>query len=215
MLNELKKLKYNGGKDELLFFICDVIGTGRPRIQDAEIICAHAAGKYYLSVKDLMMYCQALGWVQVYDESIALSPSLILLLNNKERLNEALIISTVTQLFDETILVPAMFSYDAVQCCYAFKNELLLLSLSCVRNVLISQGFLIPKRAVQGSRFYISPVYDSLIAKHCKEKHKQMSLESLKKQIENNELAGEKAEVPSRVMRKLVCRLWLNEVSRQ
>lgn len=88
-----------------------------------------------------------------------------------------------------------MFYYDSVQFRYAFKNELLPLSLSSVRNVLISQGFLIPLRDTQGTRFYISPTYDALVAKHCKERRKQLSLEQLKKQFERNELAGEKAEL--------------------
>ena len=89
----------------------------------------------------------------------------------------------------------SMFYYDSVQCCYAFKNELFPLSLSGVRNVLISQGFLIPLRDTQMTRFYISPTYETLIAKHCKARRKQLSLEQLKKQLEKNELAGEKAEV--------------------
>ena len=33
--------------------------------------------------------------------------------------------------------------------------------------------------------------------------------------LQLNMKAGENSKVPSRVMRKFVCRLWLNEVSRQ
>lgn len=88
-----------------------------------------------------------------------------------------------------------MFYFDSIQCCYAFKNELFPLALSGVRNVLISQGFLIPSRNTQTSRFYISPAYETLVAKHCKRRRKQLSLDQLKKQLEINELAGEKAEI--------------------
>lgn len=194
MLDVLKNLKYLGGKNGLLFFICDVIGSGQVRVKDAEIICARSPGKHNLSIGDLISYCHTLGWIQVLEDFISVSPDIAVLLTDKEKLNDALIVSTVNQLFKEAVMDASMFYYDSVQCGYAFKNELLPLSLSCVRNILISQGFLIPSRDTQGTRFYISPTYDALVAKHCKARRKQLSLEQLKKKLEDNELAGEKAE---------------------
>lgn len=195
MLNVLKNLKYRGGKEGLLFFICNVIGYNQIGIEDAKIICTHAPGKNHLSVSDLISYCCALGWLQILDDSISVSPDIIAFLNDKEKLNDVLIISTVNLLFEESIVDANMFYYDTIRCCYAFKNELLPLSLSCVRNVLISQGFFVPLRDSQGTRFYIAPTYDTLVAKHCKARRRQLSLEKLKKQLESNELAGEKAEL--------------------
>lgn len=195
MLDALKNLKYQGGKEGLLFFICDVIGSNRIKVQDAEIICAHAPGKHYLSVKDLICYCHALRWIQVFQGDISILPALVPLLKDKERLNDTLVVSTVEQLFEENILDSNMFFYDALHCRYAFKNELLPLSLSGVRNVLISQGFLTPLRDARGTRFYLAPTYDSLVAKYCRTKRNQLSLEQLKKQFENKEFAGEKAEL--------------------
>lgn len=195
MLDALKNLKYHGGKEGLLFFICDVIGNRQISIRDAEIICARAPGMRYLSVGDLIAYCHTLGWIEVSKDMVSLLPDIVAVLNDKDKLNDALVVSTVGQLFRESILESNMFCYDSVQCCYAFKNELLPLSLSGVRNVLISQGFLIPLRCTQGTRFHIASSYDTLIAKHCKERRKQLSLEQLKKQLECNELVGEKAEL--------------------
>ena len=195
MLDVLKNLKYLGDKDGLLFFICNVIGSRHIKVKDAEIICARSPGKHYLSVEDLISYCHALGWIQISEDIIFASPDIVSILNDKDKLNEALIVSTVNQLFEEAMMDANMFYYDSVQCCYAFKNELLPLSLSSVRNVLISQGFLIPLRDTQGTRFYISPAYDALVAKHCKARRKQLSLEQLKEQLESNELVGEKAEL--------------------
>lgn len=56
MLEELKNLNYHGGKDGLLFFLCDVIGRTGVSIRDAEVICSHAPGKRQLSVEDLVSY---------------------------------------------------------------------------------------------------------------------------------------------------------------
>lgn len=195
MLEELKNLNYHGGKDGLLFFICDVIGHNGIKVRDAEVICSHASGKRHLSVEDLISYCLALGWIKNEADILMISPDLEPLLGDKEALNEELTKSTVEKLFLGEIVNQSMFSYDSIRHSYAFKNELLPLSLSCVRNVLISQGFLIPQREPQGTRFYIAPIYDTLIAKHCKKRQVQLSLERLKKQFEDNELAGEKAEL--------------------
>ena len=195
MLDVLKKLKFHGDKDGLLFFICDVIGGGHVKIKDAEIICARSPGKYYLSIGDLVSYCCALGWIQISEDVLSVSPELVHLLNDKEKLNDALIVSTVNQLFEETLMDVSMFYYDSLHCCYAFKNELFPLSLSSLRNVLISQGFLISSRDTEMTRFYISPAYETLIAKHCKARHRQLSLEQLKRQLVKKELAGEQAEV--------------------
>lgn len=195
MLDELKNLKYHGGKDGLLFFFRDVMSHGRIRIRDAEVVCSHAFGKRQLSVMDLIRYCIAFGWIKIEADTIFISPSFDICVNDSDELNDNLIRSTVEQLFTKEIFSSRLFSYDVVQSCYSFKNELLPLSFSTVRNVLISQGFLIPNRDRQGTKFFIAPVYDSIIAKYCKAAQKQFSLAQLKKQLEDNELAGEKAEL--------------------
>ena len=195
MLDELKRLDYNGGKEGLLFFICDALGDHEIKVHDAEIICAHAPGKRYLSVKDLLGYCRAFGWIKTSGNIISLSPTIAAVINDKAKLNDTLVSSTVDSLFDADAFEPKMFTFDTVRGRYAFKNELFPLSLACVRNVLISQGFMAVKHDQQGIHFYISPIYDEIIAKHCKEKRKQISLAQLKKRLEIDELAGEKAEL--------------------
>lgn len=195
MLDELKNLKYLGGKEGLLCFFCDVVGARRVSVSDAEIICSHLYGKQNLSVKEVVKYCSAFGWIQVVKGIISVSSDIIPLLENKEKLNDALVRSAIKRLFNENIITSDTFSYDALQHQYIFKNELFPLSLSAIRNMLISQGFLIPKREPWGTYFYLASTYDSFIAKYCKEKRKQLSLEELKRQLEKNELIGEKAEL--------------------
>ena len=195
MLDELKKLNYGFEKEELLFFICDVIGNNGIKERDAEIICSHAPGKRFLYVKDLISYCLAFGWIKIENDYIILSPDIIESISNKDSLNENIILSTVDQLFAENIFTSSLFTFDTVHGCYTFKNDFLPLSFSYVRNMLISQEFLKAIRDDKGTKFYIAPSYDQLIAKHCKIKHKLVSLEKLKKQLEEDELAGEKAEL--------------------
>ena len=124
MLDELKNLNYYGGKEGLLFFLCDVIGNRVRNIVDAKILCAHAPGKRFLAVEDLSQYCRAFGWIKEEDNAYSVSPTIISVLQDKEKLNEELVLTTINQLFLDGILNPSMFSYDSLQCCYSFKNEL-------------------------------------------------------------------------------------------
>lgn len=195
MLNVLQNLNSSTDKEGLLFFICEVIGNKQITIRDAEIKCARSSGKRYYSVFDLIKYCQALGWVQEKDGIISLVEAVASFINDKDTLNNVLVESTITYLFQEGIFDPRMFYYDPIQRDYFFKNELLPLSLSGVRNMLISQGFLIPERIAQSTCFHVDSSYDALIAEHCKKRRRQLTLKQLKKQLENNEIAGEKAEL--------------------
>lgn len=195
MLNELKNLECCGSKDWLLYLLDDVIGKNRIKIKDIKIICSHAHGKQPISVDNILAYCLTLGWIQELDDYISLSPQVLRTINNGEDLNLALVVSTLDQLFLEDVFDSNMFYYESIKRCYAFKNERFPLALSCVRNMLISQGFLISQINAQGKKFYVASEFEGLIAKKCSVKRKTISLESLKKQIENNEIAGEKAEL--------------------
>lgn len=195
MLEELKNIEFQGGKEELLFFLCDVIGDNKRNIKDAYTLCMYAPGKHYLSLNSLIRYCSAFNWIHKLEGVLSLSEGILSVYSDKEKLNNILVINTVEQLFNNGIFAANMFSYDAVQCVYCFKSELLPLSLSTIRNMLISQGFFFILRNVQETKFYVSPKYDTLVAKYCKTQRKLLSLEQLKKQLENNEIAGEKAEL--------------------
>lgn len=127
--------------------------------------------------------------------SFPIDYDLIQLVEDNNQTNNYLIQSTVNFLFDADIFSINMFYYDSVQQQYRFKNESFPLKLSSVRNVLISQGFLCVDRGVTGSRFYVSPEYESLVASQCIRKRKAISLEQLKKRLKSDELAGEKAEL--------------------
>ena len=165
------------------------------RLNDAIVLCNHAPGKHHLSCDDLITYCSAFGWIRFSENILSLADDLIQLVEDNNQTNNYLIQSTVNFLFDADIFSINMFYYDSVQQQYRFKNESFPLKLSFVRNVLISQGFLCVDRGVTGSRFYVSPEYESLVASQCIRKRKAISLEQLKKRLKSDELAGEKAEL--------------------
>ena len=97
MLDELKNLNYHGGKDGVLFFLCDVIGNSQIKIHDAEVICAHAPGKRYLSVRDLIEYCLAFGWIHLEEDAISVVSSIGEMLHDKDVLNTNSIDGVLTE----------------------------------------------------------------------------------------------------------------------
>lgn len=197
MLNELKDLNYPGNKDGLLYFLCEVIGNDEIHVQDIKTICSRTPREQYFYAEASIKYCLALGWIQQSDNKISATPVIIDLINKQDRdvLNNVLISSTVNQLFEENILNSDMFYYDVIQSRFAFKNESLSLSFSGIRNVLYSQGFFIKLNNSRSNQFYINSQYDSLLSEHCKKSRKKMSLDILKKELENNAKAGEEAEL--------------------
>ncbi len=85
--------------------------------------------------------------------------------------------------------------YDISRQIYTFRNDMFSLRFSKIRDVLISQGFLITTRVGMKTFFSISPLYESLVANFCKSERNKISLERLKKQIDSNNAIGEKAEL--------------------
>ena len=106
----------------MLFFLCDVIGNSQIKIHDAEVICAHAPGKRYLSVRDLIEYCLAFGWIHLEEDAISVVSSIGEMLHDKDVLNTKLVMSSVDLLFSEGVFDSTMFSYDSLQCSFSFKN---------------------------------------------------------------------------------------------
>ena len=195
MLEELKNLKYCGGKDGLLFFLQKVIGNTAKSKSDIQIICSHGYNGHFYSSDELIQYCLAFNWIIMRDVQYTLSPSLQNRLNSYTILNDYLIHLSVDLLFDNSIFTPSMFNYDSVSDMYYLKNEMLELSYSTIRNMLASQGFFNIIRINQAAKFYINPQYESLVARHCREKSHQMSLKQLEDRLKRNKEVGEKAEL--------------------
>lgn len=124
MLEELKSLNIQSGRDEIIYFLCNVVGTSPITRNDAMVLCSHAPGKHHLSCDDLMVYCAAFGWIIILDNTLLLVDDLKEYVEHGRQINDYLIKSAVNLLFDSDILTANMFFYDSVQSQYGFKNEL-------------------------------------------------------------------------------------------
>ena len=77
MLEELKKFNFQSGRDEIIYFLCKVIGASSINRNDAIVLCNHAPGKHYLSCDDLITYCSAFGWIRFSENILSLADDLI------------------------------------------------------------------------------------------------------------------------------------------
>lgn len=194
MLEELREINQPIRKEDILFFLQDVIGKRKLLKKDILIICAHASRQYQLNVDAIITYCTALCLIDC-EETIVLNSDIIAILDDADVLNKFIIERTISKLFDTHIFEADMFRYDILYKRFAFRNERLPLSFSALRNTLISQGFLEMIRGDMRTEFYIDPQYEKLISSYCYQRKRIIGIAQLKKQFEAENQAGEKAEL--------------------
>lgn len=193
MLDELKKIKYPGRKEDILFLLRNIIGNRMFLPDDLKVLCSHAPAGYQLSYDDLLSYCKSFAWISE-NEVIAVDESLFKYLDSDDALNDELIRRTVKDLFEIGIFKIDMFSYNVVDCRIIFRNERLPLTYSSIRNVLISQGFFVVDRENHKSVIYVNSIYEKIVSRFCKETVRTFTLEQLKAKMENNAIVGAMAE---------------------
>lgn len=193
MLEELKNLNIQAGKEDLLFFIQNIIGEQGLTINDIEILCGHIQGNYRIHAKCLLKYCEAFGWIK-NENLITLELALKDVIQDSGKLNKYIVKDTVKNLFGVNIFNLEMFFYDVGRRRTIFRNERFPLKYSAVRNMLISQGFFEIERSERITVFYVAYEYEIMLSKYIRGKKKDISLEQLQRRLEKNALAGEKAE---------------------
>lgn len=194
MLEELKNINYSPSQEGLTYFLCDVIGKNKYRLEDIEIICNHAPGRLQLSPRHLLIYCLAFKWIINEEGLYFATDEIISDFYKPTQFKETLIKDSINVLFDAGVLSVQMFEYESISDQIRFKNELLPLEYSGVRNTLVNQGLLEIVRNPSRSLFYLSEAYTSIIGEKIRVQKKKYSLEQLKQRLEDNERAGELAE---------------------
>lgn len=193
MLKELRESNQIIRKEDILFFLQNVIGQREILQEDIRVICSHVSGQHQLDVDTLITYCVSLRLIECR-EKIVLVPELLSILDDADILNAFIIKRTISMLFEDNIFEIDMFRYDILSKRFAFKNERFPLSFANLRNTLISQGFFEVTRDDMRTAFYIGLDYENLISSFCKQKKKIIGIEQLRKQIEKNNKSGEQAE---------------------
>ncbi len=193
MLDVLKKLNSPGRKEDLIYFLQSIVGRRAIQIEDVRTLCAHAPAGYQLYADYLVSYCACFGWLKC-DEVISLCEDTCAVVDNAAEINRHMIETTVKILFENSIFSPEMFIYDVEKSKLLFRNELLPLPYAPIRNVLISQGFLLIERENGKTHFEVHPDYENLVARYNKRSAKTMTINQLKARLEANSIAGAKAE---------------------
>ena len=168
MLEELKNINYSLTKDNIIFFLCDVIGDNTFDVYTIDIICSHAPGSLQLSSKSILLYATALGWVVSEEEKYYLSDKIKWKKDDKQQLLDILIKDLFVQLMDMEIINIEMFTYETNSDRIRFKNELLSLEYSSIRNSLINLGIFEIIRFPLKTSIYVSDEYKLYIGEKIK-----------------------------------------------
>ncbi len=193
MLDELKSLDYPGRKEDLIYFLQSIVGNCNLKVDDIRVLCAHAPAGYQLRAEALINYCTCFGWILQRDNIVACSVNQSVV-DDAARLNFYLVESSLEVLFKHDILTADMFIYDVHRRRVSFRNELLPLPYSSIRNVLVSQGFLNVEREPQKTTFWVHPNFERILAQFCKKSSTTLTLKQLRARLEADAVAGEKAE---------------------
>ena len=193
MLEDLKNLNNSGEKEDIVFFLLSIIGNRQLAEEDIINLCSHAPGQYQLDVKFLLAYSTIFNLIE-RTEKIALASDVSAFIGNSDGLNTFIVERTLSKLFDANVFNADMFEYNELNKRFAFKKEHLSLSYSAIRNTLINQGFFDIERDDVKTNLYISKRYERIVASFNRDKRRIFGIEQLKKQLEMNSAAGEKAE---------------------
>ncbi|WP_411677115.1 DUF3883 domain-containing protein [Caproicibacter sp.] len=193
MLEELKKYNEIGQKRDILYFLQHVIGNQHQTHADIKSICAHVMGNYILNVDALLSFCSIFQLTEE-SEKVYIKSSVIPFLSDEKKLSDFIVSTIIENLFLNGVLNEMQFTFDLLSKKYRFYNEKLDLTWSNIRNVLISFGFFNLERTLYSTKFYISSEYEVLLKPHIIKRKRSMSLEQLKRQLEENEKAGDLAE---------------------
>ncbi|MCI8500067.1 MAG: DUF3883 domain-containing protein [Clostridia bacterium] len=192
MLEELKNLNIPFGKKEILYFFTKVLGNRSVSRKDIKTLFSHAPGMK-MDVDAAIKYALTFSWI--YEPcGIAINENLVNYLDDDELLNSKLIDYTVKKLFNEGYFSEQCFSFTITGEGFRFRNELFPIEFSAVRDVLVNQGFFVAKKSSQITQFYVAPRFEEYLANFLKESRIKLTLEDLKKKLEVEALAGEKAE---------------------
>lgn len=194
MLEELRNFKYSPTKEGIIYFLYDIIGNNKYDAEVLELLCAHAPGIFHLSSSHLLLYCLAFNWVLFDEDKYYLSEEIKECAFDKKIINNKIIKKSISSMFEAELLNTEMFVYESEKDRIRFKNELFSLEYSSVRNTLICQGFFEVERTLMYTNFYLSDEYINLVSEKIKDQKKKISIEQLKKVLENNEIAGDLAE---------------------
>lgn len=194
MLENLKNINYSLTKDNFIYFMVDVFGNNRYDITSLSVLCNHVPGRLQLLFSDLLNYCIAFEWVLCEENVYFLSPRIIKYIADKEKLNDKLVKDSVIMLFKANLINADMFVYEANTNRIRFKNERFSLEYSIIRNALISQGLFEIRRTTKRTYFYLSETYFNFVSSFIRQQKRKLSLNQLKRKLEENEKSGDLAE---------------------
>jgi hypothetical protein len=196
MLNELKRHRDIGSKEDLMFFLKEVIGKKKVRLNDIHTMCMYAHGHHLLNPKALIDFCSFTNLIKIETEQneCYLDSGIKMILDNENEMINYIIEQTLNVLFENDIFKTEQFTYSPLLNLFIFNNHYLHLDFAAIRNTLISCGFFEIVRNQSTRIFVVHEKYEKNLATYINKQKRKMSLENLHKQLQHNEKIGDIAE---------------------
>ena len=194
MLDVLRKTSDLGRLPDIVFFLQYIVGRNPISLKDATVLLKNTPGKHLIDLNALLLLGEHIKLLVFQDDIISLPPVILDSLDNAEALRHQIVRNLVDFLFDNELFSENLFVFDISTSRYRFNHHLFPLHYSAIRNHLYSLGFLEQERLVERKIFWVAEEHEALLKICCIKKKKQISLEMLRKQLENNCQAGEQAE---------------------
>ena len=193
MLEDLKNYNRIGTKIDFIVLIREIIGDKELTDSDIAIMSTNHT-QSSCDVNAMLKFLRCTSIIEKIHNKWKIVKEKHEYIQDSKKMINHIVINLVNQLFEEHILDRNMFQFSWEKRAYIFKKEMLPLDCNQMRDVLVSCGFFQLEKELSISKFYVSQEYEKLLSQIISKYVKKFSLEQLKKKLDENEIAGEKAE---------------------
>ncbi|ABX43279.1 DUF3883 domain-containing protein [Lachnoclostridium phytofermentans] len=193
MLEELKKYKVIGRKDDIDYIINDVFGEKSLTKRDAFLLSVNRS-KNQFDFYAILRLLEYFKLIISENDKYHLTKKVKEMQGNKLQFDLWFINEIIEELCEKNYLTNQMFEFIPSKQLYLFRKEYFDLQLSQLRDLLVSYGFFLLERENFITKFYIAKNYEKKIEDLLSKKSRAMSLQDLYKKMQEDAKIGELAE---------------------
>lgn len=193
MLEELREYKDIGSKSDIEYIVMDILGEKGVHERDLRTLNS-LNSKGSCEVNAIIILLMHLNIIKQDNNRVFMVNNREEIIRDRKTLSLLILEHLLDELCNKEIFTNEMFEFLPEEKRFLFRKELFPIKYSQIRNLLVSYDFFYLKRTSTQTNFYVNNKYEYALFKYLKINKKKMNLKELKRQLENNSIAGEKAE---------------------
>jgi len=191
MLEELKNKFYSGSKNDLIFFLSDILGKRVLSISGIKKARAYSPDVPASNIDALVVISHSLKFIEKKEGKISLHVDLMAL--SKQELCE-LVYKKILNEFVKIVNKPNLFQYDHMLQMYKLNHHLIPLAISILRDMIVNLSIFSIRRDEGKTEYFLSRDYEKLLEQKDTKTPRKMSLQQLLTKLDNQAIIGESAE---------------------